>query len=114
MPDSPPLKPLTPAEVDTWSFVEAEMARSVLANLKRHEGEADEEWARRIAAATLGAFCSQLGGSEWYIPRLPSHHRARRDTQLRLNFNGGNLDSVAESATLSSRHTRRIVSLPKI
>lgn len=76
--------------------------------------------AREFAEDAVRLICSTIGGDDVWIPKLARHHRERRDTQIRLNFNGGCKEAAKAAPSpvqgrdhLSHRQVRNILYVKK-
>ena len=101
--------------LDTWAEIEDLIACEAEKSYAAEMLDVDRARirAREFAVSIVTQICTALSGERIYVPNIPTHHRERRDKQIRLNFNGNCLETAREVG-LSGRQVRNIVCCEKV
>jgi len=78
---------------------------------RRLKGEIDTERLDALVSGIATDISSQIGGREVYVNKRPRSEYARRNAEIRGEFNGRNHDELARRHGVSRRQIYRLLKL---
>ena len=78
---------------------------------RRLQGEIDTDRLDALVSGIANDISNQIGGREVYINKRPRSEYARRNAEIRGEFNGRNHDELARRHGLSRRQVYRLLKL---